>query len=325
MKSLYPFTFKPIFKERVWGGRNLERLYGKELPPGIPVGESWEIADRPGDASLIANGDLAGRDLRWLMEERGSEIIGAARSCQGRFPLLVKILDAQDVLSLQVHPPASKAASLGGEPKTEMWFFAECAAGAGIYAGLKRGTTRAEFERRIEDNTVAECFHYLPVKAGDAMLLPSGRVHALGKGSVLFEIQQNSDTTYRVFDWNRVGLDGRPRALHVPQSLASIDFDDFEPALIQTEYSRSASIKVRYLVDEPLFMINACRVRRGERFHVRFQAPQVIGLLKGRLRLTHEGRDLELRAGQLGLLPAALERVTFTALTQADYLQAEPR
>ena len=147
------------------------------------------------------------------------------------FPLLVKILDAQDKLSLQVHPPPAKAKELGGEPKSEMWYFAETTPEADIFAGSKRGVTRDEFERKTGDGTVAECFHHLVVKPGDVMFLPSGRVHALGAGSVLFEIQQNSDTTYRVFDWNRVGLDGKPRDLHIPQSLASIDFNDFEAAL----------------------------------------------------------------------------------------------
>src|SRR5213593_952467 len=121
---LYPLTFHPIFKERVWGGRNLERLYGKRLPPGVPIGESWEISDRPGDVSVVANGPLAGKDLHWLVENHARDLLGAARPLARRFPLLIKILDAADKLSLQVHPPASKSAELGGEPKTEMWYIA---------------------------------------------------------------------------------------------------------------------------------------------------------------------------------------------------------
>src|SRR3954471_19309448 len=229
---LYPLTFQPIFKERVWGGRALERLYGKKLPAGVPIGESWEISDRPGDASVIANGPLAGKDLRWLMEHHERELLGETKSANGRFPLLIKILDAQEKLSLQVHPPAHKAAELKGEPKTEAWYIADAAPGAELYVGLKCGVTRAEFETKIKTGAVAECFHRVPVKAGDTMFLPSGRVHAIGAGLVIFEIQQNSDTTYRVFDWNRVGLDGIPRDLHVAQSLSSIDFEDFEPRLV---------------------------------------------------------------------------------------------
>jgi mannose-6-phosphate isomerase len=321
--QLYPLAFHPILKERVWGGRNLARLYGKQLLSSNPIGESWEISDRPGDASVIANGPLAGRDLRWLMEQHGPELMGRAKSLNGRFPLLVKILDAQDVLSLQVHPPAAKAKEFGGEPKTEMWYFTECAPGAVIYAGLKRGVTRAEFERRVRDGSVAECFHRLPVKAGDTMFLPSGRVHALGAGSVMFEIQQNSDTTYRVFDWNRVGLDGKPRELHIPQSLASIDFTDFEPTLVQSEFSRNATVKVRFLVDDPLFQVIACQVKRGGRFYLSGKGPLIIGVVKGRLRVKHAEHELALQAGQFCLVPASLERVAFQAETAVEFLQAE--
>ena len=215
---LYPLLFQPVFKERIWGGRELERLYAKKIPAGQPIGESWEISDRPGDASVIAHGPLAGQDLRWLMEHHAAKILGGAKpAAAGRFPLLCKILDAREKLSLQVHPPAGRAAELAGEPKTEMWYIADAAPDASLYVGLKRGVTRAEFERKISDGSVADCFHRIPVRAGDTMFLPSGRVHAIGDGLVIFEIQQNSDTTYRVFDWNRVGLDGRPRELHVAQ------------------------------------------------------------------------------------------------------------
>ena len=184
---LYPLTFKPIFKERIWGGRNLETLYQKPLPPKVPIGESWEISDRPGDESVIANGELAGKSLRWLMEARPKELLGeAAPAVSGRFPLLVKILDAQQTLSLQVHPPAKKAAALEGEPKTEMWYVADATPEAELFVGLKRGVTRQEFEEKINRGTVAECFHRINVRRGDVMFLPSGRVHALGAGSVIF-------------------------------------------------------------------------------------------------------------------------------------------
>jgi mannose-6-phosphate isomerase len=322
---LYPLTFKPIFKERVWGGRNLERLYEKELPAQVPIGESWEISDRPGDASAIANGPLAGKDLRWLMEHHAAELLGAQHAGTTKFPLLVKILDAQEKLSLQVHPPANIASSLGGEPKTELWYIAEATPDADLFVGLKRGVTRDEFERKTADGTVADCFHRVPVQKGDVMFLPSGRVHALGAGSIIFEIQQNSDTTYRVFDWNRVGLDGKPRDLHVSQSLSSIDFEDFEPSLIKSKYSINPVLKVRYLVDDPLFRIDACQVKRGQRFHLRSEAAQIIGLLRGRLEISHEQTKLALKAGQFALLPASLGRVTLTAETQVEFLHVQNR
>ncbi len=323
--TLYPLTFKPILKERVWGGRNLERLYHKPLPPDVPIGESWEISDRPGDASVVANGPLAGRDLRWLMENHATELLGGQHKKTDRFPLLIKILDAQEKLSLQVHPPADKAAQLGGEPKTEFWYVADATPEAELFVGLKQGVTRAEFERKIKDGTVADCFHRIAVQKGDAMFLPSGRVHALGGGNVIFEIQQNSDTTYRVFDWNRVGLDGKPRELHVAQSLASINFNDFEPRLIESMYSRNAVLKVRYLVDDPLFRIDACQVKRGERFHLRSDGLQIIGLLRGRLEIGHNESKLLLNAGEFALLPASLGRTSFTAETQVEFLHVQNR
>ena len=321
--SLYPLTFKPIFMQRVWGGRNIERLYGKALPPGVPIGESWEISDRPDAISVVANGPLAGKTIRWLMETHPGELLGADRANAKVFPLLVKILDAQEKLSLQVHPPAAKATELGGEPKTEMWFIADAAPPADLFVGLKRGVTRAEFERKIRDGSVAECFHHIPVKNGDVMFLPSGRVHAIGAGNVIFEIQQNSDTTYRVFDWNRVGLDGKPRELHVEQSLASIDFEDFEPSLVQADYSRNETFAVRYLVDDPLFRANAWQIKRGQRFYVSSKLPQIFGIVRGRLSITGNNVEVVLKAGDFALVPAAMERISVRAETQTELLHVE--
>ena len=141
------------------------------------------------------------------------------------------MLDAREDLSIQVHPPEHVAESLHGEPKTEMWFIADCDPGAKLYVGLKNGVTRADFEKSIADGSVADCVHAITPQVGDSIFIASGRLHAIGAGFLIHEIQQNSDTTYRVFDWNRLGLDGQPRELHVAESLASIDFEDFEPAM----------------------------------------------------------------------------------------------
>jgi mannose-6-phosphate isomerase len=320
---LYPFTFRPIFKERVWGGRGLERLYQKPLPPSVPIGESWEICDRPGDVSVIANRTLAGKDLRWLMENHAAELLGEGRPAGGRFPLLLKILDAQDKLSLQVHPPPAKASELGGEPKTEMWYVAGAAPGAELFVGLKRGVTRAEFEQKLTAGTVAECFHRLCVRAGDAMFLPSGRVHALGGGLIIFEVQQNSDTTYRVFDWNRLGLDRKPRELHIPQSLASIDFDDYEPSLIPLTYVRRGEHKVRPLVSDPLFTAEVQEAGAGERVALPPHKLQILALLAGTLRVEDGIDTLVLSAGQFCLVPASLARITLQAEAPTTFLRIE--
>jgi mannose-6-phosphate isomerase len=322
---LYPLTFRPILKERVWGGRKLESLYHKTLPSRVPIGESWEISDHESDVSVIANGPLAGKNLHWLVENHRSELLGDVKPQAGHFPLLIKILDAQEKLSLQVHPPSEKAAKLGGEPKTEMWYIAEAAPGAELYVGLKRGVTREEFERKIKDGTVAECFHRIAVKAGDAMFLPSGRVHAIGAGLVIFEIQQNSDTTYRVFDWNRLGLDGKPRALHIADSLASINFADFEPPLICADFAGAGPVKVRPLVEDPLFNVEVIKAEAIASVPLRPNRMQIISVLSGKLQIQEGLSPVVLTNGQFCLVPACLAQVVFQADAASMFLRVEAR
>ncbi|MCS1411044.1 MAG: putative mannose-6-phosphate isomerase GmuF [Verrucomicrobia subdivision 3 bacterium] len=323
-EPLYPLTFHPLFKERVWGGRNIGTLFGKALPREKQIGESWEISDRPGDVSVVDRGSLAGRSLCQLIEERGSEIMGSARLCHGRFPLLVKILDAQERLSLQVHPPARVAEVLKGEPKTEMWFVADCRPGADIYVGLKTNVTRSSFEEKMRSGLVAECFHRIPVKRGDSMFLPSGRLHAIGAGNVIFEIQQNSDTTYRVFDWNRVGLDGQPRELHVESSLQSIDFEDHEPSLVEgslVEIDDGVFSRTMAICD--LFRVDHRRIR-GEAA-IRWEsgeAVRVLGVVSGALRCEGNGSVLFLRAGSFVLLPAVVEIGVWSESDESEFLVA---
>ena len=229
--------FEPHFHERVWGGRRLADVYGKPLPPGT-FGESWEIVDRPGEESVVAGGPLAGATLGdlWRAPDR-ARIFGARATGWGdRFPLLIKLLDCEQTLSVQVHPPAHVAPDLGGEPKTEMWVVVDAAPGAHLFAGLGAGVTREAFSAALEaGEDVSEMLHRVDVRAGDVMFLPSGRVHAIGAGNLIVEIQQNSDTTYRVFDFNRPGLDGALRELHIDESMRSIDWDDVEPGLVEPD------------------------------------------------------------------------------------------
>ena len=309
----------------MWGGRKLHELYGKALPGSLPIGESWEVSDRPGDVSLVANGPFAGKDLHWLLEQHGKELLGNARLESGRFPLLVKILDAREKLSLQVRPPATKAAELGGEPKTEMWYITEADPGAELYVGLKRGIGRKEFEQKMKNGTVAECFHRVPVKSGDAMFLPSGRVHAIGGGLVIFEIQQNSDTTYRVFDWNRMGLDGKPRTLHEGESLASIDFNDFEPNLVQTTFQSDNSAKKRLLTSNPLFEVVEWELDSGGFHALAPGCPQIIGCVKGTLQVVESGSAWPLSPGEFCVIPANLKGVEVKAERGSTFLAAKPR
>ena len=332
---LYPLTFHPRFKERIWGGRRLEMLYGKPLPPDVPIGESWEISDRPGDESVIANGPLAGRTLRWLMATHGDAVLGGAPPAQGgTFPLLCKILDARERLSLQVHPPAASAAALGGDPKTEMWYIADADPGAELFVGLRAGVTREMFEARVRDGGVADLFHRIPVQRGDTMFLPSGRVHAIGAGLVIFEIQQNSDTTYRVFDWNRTERDGRPRELHVPQSLASIDFDDVEPALVANDWTHRQGVAWRRLVEHDLFSVDVMHAEApaadlvlpaaAEASAARAaSACRVVATVAGRAQVSGGGEVLDLPAGQFALIPAAVADARLAVETGGTVLVVE--
>ena len=324
---LYPLSFTPLPKERVWGGRNLATLYGKPLPPDRPFGESWEITDRPEGVSVIANGPLAGRDLRWLMEHHRTDLLGRAAAPGGRFPLLVKILDAREVLSVQVHPPAALAAKLGGEPKTEMWYVTRAAAGADILAGLRRGVTRDEFERQLRAGTVGDCIHRVPVRPGDAMFLPSGRVHALGANLVIFEIQQNSDTTYRVFDWNRLGTDGKPRGLHRAEAMASIDFQDFEPGLVSATPRPEGPGSRRELVRHPLFNVDEVTLPAGAILPVPTrQRPVLLGIVSGRgtVGAARGGTVVELTPGGFSVIPASSADARIIAATDLTLLWAEP-
>ena len=320
---LYPLTFKPLFKERIWGGRRLEELYQKPLPEGLTIGESWELSDRPGDVSVIANGPLAGNDLHWLMERHGAELLGNERPHAGRFPLLIKLLDAREKLSLQVHPPAQQALELSGEPKTELWYIAEAEPGAELYVGLKRGVTKAFFEQKVTDGTVADCFHRVAVRAGDAMFLPSGRVHAIGKGLVIFEIQQNSDTTYRVFDWNRVGLEGKPRPLHHRESLASIDFEDFEPDLVPTGFVAQGSGKRRVLSANPLFTVEEWVVESGASRSKPSGVMQVIATVSGNLQIRGGDQTIALLPGSFCLIPASTNDVQIMPVQSCRFLTIE--
>ena len=225
-------TFTPLYMKRVWGGRELENVYGRKLPTAdTPFGESWEMTDRPDEQSIVNHGPLTGTSLGDLWQHHREEIFGSGFDQEDRFPLLIKILDARDDLSIQVHPPTNLAAALGGEPKTEMWYIADTTPDAKLYVGLKHGVSKDDFQMAINNGTVDQVVHAITPHAGDSIFIPSGRLHAIGAGLLIYEIQQNSDTTYRVFDWNRMGLDGQPRQLHVKESMRCIDFKDVTPSM----------------------------------------------------------------------------------------------
>lgn len=224
-----PIFFKPLYMERVWGGRGLEDKLNRSLPAGKVIGESWEIVDRPEAQSIVEGGAYAGMTLRELLSEHSEKVMGPGYDPVKPFPILVKWLDCREKLSLQVHPPAGVAEKLQGEPKTENWYIAEADEGAELMVGLKAGVSRQAFESALKENQLEPLVHKVTVSPGDSIFVWSGRIHAIGGGNFILEIQQNSDTTYRVYDWGRMGLDGKSRDLHVAESLESIDFNDYEP------------------------------------------------------------------------------------------------
>jgi mannose-6-phosphate isomerase len=303
--------FVPLYQERVWGGRRLETLLGRALPGHGPIGESWEIVDRSEAQSKVRGGVWAGRTLRQALEEYTAEIMGPRWPREKRFPILVKWLDCRERLSLQVHPPASIALKLGGEPKTENWYFLETAAGAAVLAGLKAGVDVAAFARALAAQTAEQCVLRHETHAGDSLLIRSGVMHAIDAGNVILEIQQNSDTTYRVYDWGRVGLDGKPRALHVSESLACLEANTAEtPRLVRTDAARSV------LADCAEFRITRHRLARGAQLH--FAAGEQARLLSVTGGGVNAGGSAFTRGDNM-LLPFAGE-FTFSAQEDATVL-----
>ena len=300
--------FQPIYFDRVWGGRAIETALGRPLPANRPIGESWDLVDRPEARSVVRAGPLAGQTLRALLEKYPADIMGPGWPAARPFPLLVKWLDCRERLSLQVHPPAKIAAELGGEPKTENWFIVETTPGAHLIVGLRPGVTHDQFERALADGTVEQCVHRVSVVAGDSILVHSGQVHAIDAGNLLLEIQQNSDTTYRVSDWNRKGLDGKPRQLHVAESLRSILWDDPAPALVRGAPTTAV------LADCPEFLIRRVPLAKDEKLSIAAgEQPRLVSVVAGSLRVAGSSGEILVRGDNV-LLPRA-GAFTFEALT----------
>ena len=295
-----PLIFDPIYQERVWGGRELEDFPGRCLPPGLRVGESWDVVDRPEAVSVVSQGEWRGKTLREMLETETTALMGPQWKPNRRFPILVKWLDCAQRLSLQVHPPANVAPKLGGEAKTENWFIARAQPGASLLVGLRAGVTEEHFRTALRENRLEECVHRFPVQPGQSILVRSGQIHAIDGGNLILEIQQNSDTTYRVYDWGRVGLDGKPRTLHVEESLASIDFSDIEPKPLQA----AAGDRRLAVCDE--FVIDQREWKEGESVSwAAHQQPRLLHLVQGNLKPV--GNEPALEAGQTALIPFACQ------------------
>ena len=297
-------TFAPLYMQRLWGGSALEATFRRSVPVGGPIGESWELVDREDAQSVVDFGPWHGSTLHDLWTRHRREVFGEGFG-EPRFPLLVKILDASEMLSLQVHPPEHVAGRLQGEPKSEVWYFVATRPGAGVYAGVKHGTTKAHFKSALAAGSIERLVHRVETFADTFLFVPSGRLHAIDGGNILFEIQQNSDTTYRVFDWNRPGLDGKPRQLHVTESLESIDFSDFEPEL--NRISGETVVHCEHFEVDRWMLQKARCSNENPRFAV-FQC------VSGKVLFG----DRKFRAGDLFLVPASAYREKLKPLTKSS-------
>jgi len=301
--KVYPLKFKPIYKQRIWGGQKLKEFFGKDIPAGEKIGESWEVADLPDDKSIITNGELAGQTIGSVIGKYPEEIMGD-KNFSGPFPLLIKFLDAEDILSVQVHPDEQTCRRMGkGEPKSECWYIISAAPGAVIYKGLKKGVSKEQFAEAIKKGGVSEMLVKVPVEAGQCHFLPAGTAHSIGAGLLIAEIQTPSDTTYRVFDFNRVDDTGKPRQLHIEEALQSIHFDMSDDELSVTTVGR--------LVDCGKFKVDKGHQAKNREMLLSPGKMKTLIILSGfGTILTTEGNPIEFKAGDCLLVPEAYEGAT---------------
>lgn len=298
--QLYPLKLQPALHIKVWGGRRLSALLNKDLPTDEPYGESWELHD----SAIVSNGALAGQSLGDILRDFGAALTGHDFDSSQGFPLLAKFIDAERWLSIQAHPDDAQARRLEGEPrgKTEAWVILHAEPGAELVIGIEPGASRAEFEKAISGGTLESLLNYASVAAGDVLYIPANTVHALGPGLLIYEIQQSSDTTYRLYDWGRMGLDGAPRPLHIEKGLQVADLKS-QPKVERPEHE--------LIIDGEYFRAWRHHLR-GERIRVatesRFQA---LTCIEGEVHIGAESHEMiELAKGETGLIPAYIADFT---------------
>lgn len=306
--QLYPFLFEPNLHSVVWGGNQL-RPYKGLTPSEEPIGESWEVSAVLSSTSIISNGEWKGNKLTDVINEYPEEILGKAvnEKYQGKLPLLVKFIDAKRDLSIQVHPNDEMAMHEHGKMgKSEMWYVIKAEEGAHLYAGFKDEITTEEYQQRIADGTITEVLADHKVKAGDVFYLPAGRVHAICGGIMLAEVQQSSDVTYRIYDYNRPGMDGKPRELHTELASKALDYhveDNY-----RTEYTDNAN-KAIHIIDSPYFGVRVMDISKPFHRDLRKYDSFIISMcIEGdcTIRVRSTGEEILLREGNSTLIPAAI-------------------
>jgi len=305
---LYPLRFRPIFRQSIWGGRRLKTSLGKSIGDGNDFAESWEIVDHGADQSVVRTGTFEGMSLGELVVRHGQELLGRHHP-RPRFPLLLKFLDAHRDLSVQVHPNDKQGSQLDPPDlgKTEAWVILEAEPGSKVYAGLSGGVGPDELRQAIGKGMTESCLHQVEVKPGDCLFIPAGTVHALGSGLVVFEVQQASDATYRLFDWNRVDADGKPRQLHIEEAMGVINFD-YGPVDPVSPLA-SEDLDVVRLVNCDKFVLDRWSFnRRGtipddQRCHL-------LAVLSGSVTVEQDASGAPLTRGQTMLVPASCGELT---------------
>ena len=306
--KLYPLLFEPNLHSVVWGGNRLKPYKGLE-PTNEPIGESWEVSAVPSSTSIICNGCYQGRDLISVINEHPEDILGKAvnEKYQGKLPLLVKFIDAKRDLSIQVHPTDEMAMREHGKMgKSEMWYIIKADEGAHLYAGFKQEITPYEYQKRVEDGSITDVLACHQVKAGDVFYLPAGRVHAICGGIMLAEVQQSSDVTYRIFDYNRPGMDGNPRELHTELAAKALDYH--VEANYRTEYENESDKAVQ-IIDSPYFDVRVMEINKPmHRNLIKYDSFIITMCIKGNCKIIIRSTQDEiiLKEGNSSLIPAAI-------------------
>jgi len=313
MRELYPFKFKPVFKEVIWGDQRLRTELNKDIPTDQKIGESWELSAVKDNYSVVKNGFLAGNTLPELIEVYMGDLVGEKifDTYGEKFPLLFKFIDANDVLSIQVHPDDELARERHNDNgKTEMWYVIAAEEGAELISGFNREMDKETYLRHLNNNTLPEILNHEKVQAGDVFYLPAGRVHAIGAGILLAEIQQTSDITYRIYDWNRVGKDGNPRQLHTDQALDAIDYTYYGEYKTHYELKKNEASN---LVQCDYFTTNILELDKPrQRDMIELDSFVVYMCMDGKVEITYnEENSVLIEKGETILVPNSIEHLVY--------------